>query len=332
MRSRSVFGLGFWSVVARTVLGPGARQGLSVLIFHRVHRQRDPLHPNEPTEAEFRRDMEFLAASFPILPLWDGVMTLAEAERPFHAVAITFDDGYADNVDVALPVLRDFDLPATFFVASGLLDGGIMWNDRIIEGIRGAVSEELDLRSLDLGRHDISTTECKREAARSLIRQLKYRRFEERESFAKRIGEACHGAPRSDLMMSSTQLRNLASYSKAEIGGHTVTHPILSLLSESDARREICECKEQLEAAIGRRLRCFAYPNGILGHDFDREHSDLVREAGFDLAVSTNPGGVHRSSNKFLLPRFTPWDQQMWRFGLRMLYVSRKDGSEAGAS
>lgn len=316
-----------WSVTERLILGFGGRQGLSVLVFHRVHRRRDALRPNEPTESEFSVMMKFISENFHVVPLHRGVTSLQKGTRPFHGVAVTFDDGYADNYELALPILRQYGVPATFFVASGLLNGGLMWNDRIIEAVRGNHSVTFDLGSLGLGRFNISTIENKRLTVRKLIRALKYRPAGERVRLALAIQDISGCDVSNDLMMTSSQLRLLASDTLTEIGGHTVSHPILAQLPEREAVREIADCKQFLEGEIGERLRCFAYPNGIPGLDYTRCHVEIVRKTGFELAVSTSAGGLQAGSDRFQLPRFTPWDRKSWRFGLRLLYVGRQQGA-----
>ncbi|MCU0943281.1 MAG: polysaccharide deacetylase family protein, partial [Hydrogenophaga sp.] len=111
----------------------GASARLSVLIFHRVLAQPDPLFPGVPDVRRFDEVCRWLARWFRVMPLDEAVRALKRGNLPARAAAITFDDGYADNHDQALPVLRAHGLPATFFVATGFLDGGRMWNDTLIE-------------------------------------------------------------------------------------------------------------------------------------------------------------------------------------------------------
>jgi len=127
----------------------GARGRLSILIFHRVVPQRDPLFPAEVTRADFDAICGWLRAWCNVLALDQAVQALAQGTLPTRAVALTFDDGYADNHDHALPVLQRHGLTATFFVASGFLNGGRMWNDSVIEAVRHAPATELDLRDTE---------------------------------------------------------------------------------------------------------------------------------------------------------------------------------------
>jgi peptidoglycan/xylan/chitin deacetylase (PgdA/CDA1 family) len=112
-----------------------------------------------------------------------------------------------------------------------------------------------------------------------------------------------------------------------EIGGHTVNHPILARLDPAQARREIADGKEALEALVGSPVRSFAYPNGKPGQDYLAEHARMAREIGFDAAVSTSWGAASQASDSFQLPRFTPWDQGHGRFVLRMLQNMRRAGT-----
>jgi len=136
--------------------GPRA---LSILAYHRVLPEPDPLLQGEPGAAEFERRMRWVKANFNVLSLGEAVRALREDRLPRRALSITFDDGYADNYKVALSILLDLRLPATFFVATGFLDGGCMFNDVAIEALRAAPGPELDLDDLGLGRHALGSDE-----------------------------------------------------------------------------------------------------------------------------------------------------------------------------
>jgi peptidoglycan/xylan/chitin deacetylase (PgdA/CDA1 family) len=120
-------------------LSPGAdRARLSILIFHRVLPKADPLFPDEVDAERFDHICAWVRQWFNVLPLPDAARRLREGSLPPRALAITFDDGYADNFDVALPILQRHGLVASFFVATGFIDGGRMWNDTLIESVRRA--------------------------------------------------------------------------------------------------------------------------------------------------------------------------------------------------
>jgi peptidoglycan/xylan/chitin deacetylase (PgdA/CDA1 family) len=102
----------------------GRRSRLPILMFHRVRKSVDPLMPDEIDAAQFDRICSWLATWFNVIALDDAVNRLEGGSLPERSLAITFDDGYADNHDVALPILTRHRLPATFFIATGFLDGG----------------------------------------------------------------------------------------------------------------------------------------------------------------------------------------------------------------
>ena len=114
----------------------GTKARLQVLIFHRVLPVPDPLFPDEVDARRFDELCGWLKGWFNMLSLDDAVARIKTGTLPTRAACITFDDGYADNYQVALPILRRHGLTATFFVATGFLDGGRMWNDTVIESVR----------------------------------------------------------------------------------------------------------------------------------------------------------------------------------------------------
>ena len=122
---------------------------------------------------------------------------------------------------------------------------------------------------------------------------------------------------RDDLMMRSDQVTALHR-AGMRIGGHTVNHPILKVLDPGAAREEITAGRRRLEELIQAPVTLFAYPNGRPGEDFDATTVDLVRDAGFDAAVTTAWGAARRGTDPLRIPRFTPWDRTRGRFAARL--------------
>jgi peptidoglycan/xylan/chitin deacetylase (PgdA/CDA1 family) len=301
------------------VLSPGGRHGrLSILIFHRVLATTDPLFPGEPDASRFDRICATVGSWCNVIPLHEAVKGLETGSLPARATCLTFDDGYADNYHNALPVLQRHGLHATFFVATGFLDGGRMWNDTLIESIRATDRTEIDLGDLGLGILATGNITEKRAAIAAVIPSLKHREPADRQDAVELVARRCEAESLpGDLMLTSTQLCGLHSAGMG-IGAHTVSHPILARCDEQTARQEIADGRRQLEALLGERVGLFAYPNGKLDADYTREHVRIVREQGFDAAVSTNPGASRTGDDLFQLSRFTPWDREPWRFGLRL--------------
>lgn len=296
--------------------GPSGR--LTILIFHRVLPAPDPMFPEDPDVARFDQILSWVGAAFNVIPLDDAIKRLQQGQLPARALAITFDDGYADNCTLALPLLQKHGMSACFFVASGFLNGGIMWNDVVIESIRGNKAGELDLSTLGLGAFRLGNAQDKRQAIDVLLPRLKYLDSAARLDKVRAISELSGADLPDNLMMTTAQVRVLRE-SGMVVGGHTLNHPILARLDDNTARNEIALNKTHLESILGESVSVFAYPNGKPGRDYDARHVQMVREAGFSAAVSTSPGVSRSSSDLWQLPRFTPWDRTRLKFGLRLV-------------
>jgi len=295
--------------------GPGAR--LSTLIYHRVLPRANPLNTWDVTAAEFDAQMEILARLFNVLPLAEAVERLRKRSLPERAACVTFDDGYADNAEVALPILQARHVPATFFIATGYLDGGRMWNDTVADAIGAIEGPSLDLDSWSMGVHRIDDASARRLAIESVLSKAKYLAPDAREGFARALAERAKLAP-TGPMMTEGQVRTLRT-AGMEIGAHSVTHPILLGMPDAAAQREITDSARRLAELLREPVSLFAYPNGKPGVDYGPEHVRMVREAGFTAAVSTRWGAADGNVDCFQLPRFTPWDRSPYRFAARLV-------------
>ena len=275
------------------VLSPrGVRGRLVVFCFHQVLEKPDPLRPGEPTELEFARDVEVIDRTFSTLPFGEAVKGLESGTLPRRAACITFDDGYANNSELAAPILESAGVPATFFIAGGAIDAGIMWNDLVIESFaRSAANVSIQELQAKLG-------------------DLKYRPVAERWGAAEQIFREAVGGAFPRLMMTREMVADLSDRG-FEIGGHTINHPILKEQSDEDANLEIAGCVEWIRNVTGIIPTTFAYPNGIPGQDFSRNHEHMVRDAGFEAAASTQWSVAGPKANRFSIPRVGPW----WRQG-----------------
>lgn len=306
---------------------PGGERGaLSIFIFHRVLPQPDPLFPEEPCARRFDQVCAWLRRWFRVLPLDEAVQRLAGGSLPPAAAAITFDDGYADNHDVALPILQRHGLNATFFIATGFLDGGRMWNDTVIEAVRRSTLPVVRLEGLIPGeggaglpaQAELSGVEQRRRLIDALIPRIKYLPVLQRQAVVDELAARAGVAAPGDLMMRSTQVQAMRSAGMV-IGAHTVSHPILARLDRAEVRREIGESKAFLEHLLREPVTLFAYPNGKPDRDYTTPCVDAVRELGFEAAVSTAAGAARRGNDPLQIPRFTPWDRGQVGYGLRLL-------------
>ncbi len=291
---------------------------LSILIFHRVLAQRDPLFPDEVDTHSFDRIVGWLKQWLNILPLDEALVSLKRGNLPARAASITFDDGYADNLTLAAPILGKHEITATFFIATGFLDGGRMWNDTVIQSVRCTDRPIIDASFLGLGHVSVGGVKDKQAALALLIPAIKHLPGEQRPVAVTRIAEACQSKLPDDLMLTSSQLKELRMLGMG-IGAHTVNHPILTKTGDELVRQEIAEGRDFLEGLLRERIGLFAYPNGRIANDYTLTHANMVKELGFDAAVTTNWGVSCNHSDSYQLPRFTPWDRTRSRFGLRLL-------------
>jgi peptidoglycan/xylan/chitin deacetylase (PgdA/CDA1 family) len=285
---------------------------LSILMYRRVIAEPDPLFPDVIDASRFTQHLRLLRRWFRVLPLEQAVRRLKERSLPGRAACITFDGGYADHANVALPLLQRFGLPATFFVSSGYLDGGYSWCDAVIELVRNAPGPRLNLSRCGFGAFDVGCALRRRAVIDTLLAALgslpPLERLERVHAMARRT---------TPTMLSSDQVLALHRAGMA-IGGHTVNQHALATLSNAEARAEIGNDRARLEDIVQAPVRLFAYPNGKPGADFEKRHANMLRSAGFDAAVTTASGAARADCDPYELPRFTPRDGSSGAFLLRM--------------
>lgn len=305
-----VFGAtGLHRAAARFTQGLGA-----LLMFHRV-RAPGPggFAPNRGLEIapEFLDELlGRLRVRFDIVDL-DGALARIRgeepAERPF--VALTFDDGYRDTADMALPILARHDAPFTVFVTTGFADRTArMWWVEMEEAIAALdhVRIEAGGVSFDLPARSAAEKHAAFEALYWPLRRGA--ETELRRTAAELAAQAGldDGRIVDDLCLDWRGLRDLAAHPLVTIGAHTLTHPMLAKHDADFARREIFESKAIIEREIGRDVRHFAYPVGDPGSAGPREFA-LAREAGFASAVTTRPGMIFpvHTGHPTALPRLS---------------------------
>ncbi len=273
---------------------------LTILLYRRVIAAPDPLFPDMVDACRFDQHLRLLRRWCRVLPLSLALRRLKQRSLPSRAVCITFDGGYADHAQVALPLLQRHGLHATFFIASGFLDGGYSWSDAVIDMVRQAPGARLDLARAGFGSYDVACPTRRRVVIELLLAALAtlapVERLERVRLMTRRI---------TPTMLSSDQL--LAMHRAGmEVGGHTVNQIPLASLSNAEARAEIGNGRARLEQIIQAPVRLFAYPNGMPGCDFEPRHANMLRSAGFDAAVTTAAGAARSDTDLYALPRFTP--------------------------
>lgn len=288
-----------------------------ILSYHRVNDEADPFFPSLSTEV-FERQMAFVARAYVVLTVEELAQRMRRRALPRNALAITFDDGYRDNLTHAAPILARHGLPATVFLVTGVIGSAEpLWFDRLALAFRHTRAAEWSApwgERIPLGTGSERLTALGRALGRfkGLANDERRRRVED----ALRALGAGDERPLKNLMLGWDDVHALAGLG-VTIGAHTVTHPILSRLDPEAARAEIVESASMIEAACGRPPRAFAYPNGRPA-DYGPTVVGLVREAGFTCAVTTTFGVNTATTPPYELRRGGPWEPHLPTFALKL--------------
>lgn len=318
-----------YSGVADSLLRRGAawafpgqsRSTLPILFFHRVLPRPDEFLPDTPDVAAVADQFSALARVFNVLPLDEAVDMLFAGRLPPRAACITFDDGYRDNYEVALPLLKSLGLTATFFVSNAFIDGGRMFNDTALECMRRCPAGAVDLRNFGLGVREVSDVASRVATARAISRAIKDLPLDLRAQRCDEL-ERLAGQPLpDDLMMSSDNVASMVRQGMS-IGGHTVNHPNLAVTEPQLAMKEISDNRDALTAITGRQPRSFAYPFGVPNVDYSSANMDMARDAGYACAVSVAWGVATTSMGRYQLPRFGPTERNRFAFVARMMRMA----------
>jgi peptidoglycan/xylan/chitin deacetylase (PgdA/CDA1 family) len=247
--------------------------------------------------------LRHLAESFSLVTITEAVRRLRSPEPLAEdLVAVTFDDGYADNAELAWPLVEGHGATATVFVTTGFLDGEPLWFDvarqclRALESAPPRAARHLteDLRrSLPGWRTSLGVSWT--------VNRMKRLGTRERERLVSRM---------LDLALSEGGLARPMTWEQAraihraggEIGAHTISHPILSKLDRAAQEKEIRGSRERVAEELGVEPSSFAYPNGSR-RDFDAATLDLVARAGFEAACTTIRGSNARGCDPLRLRR-----------------------------
>jgi peptidoglycan/xylan/chitin deacetylase (PgdA/CDA1 family) len=281
-----------------------------ILRYHALTDSAEPVLYAAPDicmpVAAFRAQMAFVKRAYTVLPLDALVAAVVQGGKlPARALAVTFDDGYADNHRLGLPVLRALGIPATIYVATGAVENAApFW----VAAARTLALQARDDRLAVPGWEGIrlDTPASRETAARALTRALVPFAAEERAAW---LGQAAAAAgvdlERSlwGTMLDWTQIRELAAAGWT-IGAHTITHSNVALIDAARAEAEIAGSRDVLSAAIGAPVSHFCYPNSGGQHTyFGPDVTAVLRKLGFRSATTSRPGSLRPGADPFLLPR-----------------------------
>jgi len=303
-----------------------------ILLYHRVADLRLDPQLLAVTPEHFAQHLEILRSYSRPMSLQELMVALRNGCLPRRAVVVTFDDGYADNLYYAKPLLERYNVPATAFVTAGCIgsEREFWWDElerlllepgRLPEMLRVKINrsvcqwvlgEAADYSEEAYRQHqrwnvqqkdDPSPRQCLYRSLCPLLRPLSdgERRsvLDELRAWAgaESVGRATHRALAPDEVV------RLADGDLVEIGSHTMTHPVLSRMPVGTQQAEIRQSKARLEEILGREVSSFSYPYGTLS-DYTPETVGIVQEAGFASACSNFSGSVQIRINRYELPRY----------------------------
>lgn len=304
-----------WQEIAR-------RRGLTaVLCYHRVvasdERRKAGLNVGEGiTAATFEAQIRFMLRHFEAVSPSTAALPAAGGRPRF---AVTFDDGYADNHDVAAPVLLRLGVPAAFYVVSECVGSGRrFWWDRLAAFVRESPLASLRSRDLlpeavslppELPLHDDFERSVATDQLGAAIRQLDPAQVEPALDRLRVALEAEDAPQPGDRLMDWADVRRLADQG-FEIGAHSADHVNLARLDDASLERQVAGAKRRIETETGRTAATFAYPYGGPAN-YSRATMDAVRRAGYRAAFTAISGVVTGGQDVTELPRLAlnrPWD------------------------
>lgn len=297
------------------------------------HRIADvPLDPRGTAVSpiRFAQHMEYIRQTCRPMRLLDLVDAVQKYKIPRRAVAITFDDGYANNLTQAYPLLKTNQIPATVFVVAANTDAnyGFWWDtlDRILLQA-DLLPEHLHMR-LQGREYEWPTASLvqRQEAYQSIRHLFRSMLTEERNHAITDLLDWADLEHSKDLAyrpLTADELLQLAQDELFDLGAHTLTHPILSTLPTGDQRSEILGSRQQLEAITQSPVHTFSYPYGQLEH-FTDETVNLVQTVGFRAACTTIQGVVEGGNDLFRLQRceIQNWNAETFKKNLEWLFAS----------
>ena len=263
------------------------RRRLLVLGFHNVDSTW--CWPSAAGEgvSTFLRHMKILDRMATVVPLAEALDALAAGRAlPPRAVALTFDDGYRDNLTLAAPILRRFDMPATVYLVPHFLSGQEhAWWERLGWAVRQARAAHLTFAGV---RHPLPDPDARIAALRAVEDGLKDRTHAERRDLVEQlVGELRPSGEfgADELFLDWASARRLAG-TGLSIGSHTLDHAILARETPAEQQRNLHESRAILQRELQVAVDTLAYPNGKQV-DYDATTIAAARAAGYTYAVTT---------------------------------------------
>jgi peptidoglycan/xylan/chitin deacetylase (PgdA/CDA1 family) len=284
----------------------------AVLIYHRVASLARDVYRLAITPEAFRSQLATLTRHWQVVPLAELVPASTGAPPPQGRVALTFDDGYLDNLEIVLPILEEFDAPATFFLTTASLrrPSYRYWWD-VLDAAVLACPLHAHVRSIVIGDRPVAIhvhDAVARQATHdTLYRMLKTSAPAVRDAAVDQLA-AFAPAERFDSTarpLAAADVQRVARHPLIDVGAHTVHHVALSTASADDLAREVSESRAALESATGRPVPHFAYPYGDLSPAALR----TVEAAGFAAAVTCESRPLRAREDRLRIPRVSTFEE-----------------------
>jgi peptidoglycan/xylan/chitin deacetylase (PgdA/CDA1 family) len=284
-----------------------------ILMYHRFSKNQEI---NATSQKTLIDHLKYLTNHYQIIPLAEFNNRLKNNEPiPNNSVVITIDDGYRDCFEIAYPIFREFKVPATLFVVTDFLDGKIwIWTDKARYILLNATGEKIQFEIGDkIIEANLNSKESRFTTAGKINSELKKLSISERDrkidELAAKLNITVPELPTKDFeSMTWSEAVELDKKGVA-IESHTVSHPILTNVSDEELSFELKYSREVLNYKLQREISIFCYPNGNVG---SRE-SQAVEKAGYDCAVTTEIRHFEKGENNFLIPRIDA-EPEMTRF------------------
>ena len=269
-----------------------------ILLFHRVCQESGLL--NEPDTAVsadlFGEVITDVAENHQPVSIAELAKRVRRGQSIEGCVAVTFDDGFADNLLTALPILEEQRVPATVYVTSGFISGDV----KPLEYELAQLIAHCERIQFD-GQGWNTTAEAK-ECYEAIRQVLKFASSSVRTDAIERLWESAPVRPETPpqfQFLNAGQLLQLDASPWITIGAHTHAHCVLTAVTPAEAKQDVLEGKKWLESQLGHPVVDFAYPYGA----YDDEIAKLVRLAGFHTAVTTLAEPLGGLCNLMAIPR-----------------------------
>lgn len=284
----------------------------AVLMYHRVAEVSCSFSGTDeytvrPTR--FEQDLSVLDQAFDLVSIQDLLKGLDDPQDlPPRPVSITFDDGYRDTVENALPLLEQYDVPTSVFVTTNFVDSErspdeFVLTNQIRKRDRLMVPSSEGVREYDIGRPN--QKRMRYEELKNRLRDMipgARRQFIEDLLAINGVNDRWARNKDHASMLTWEQCKTLSEHPLITIGSHGVHHVPLSTWQSKEQRlRELTSSRDVIEEKIGREIHFYSYPYGVCGAGM----ADEVQEAGYRGAFSTEPDLIHSSNRtqRFRLPR-----------------------------